>query len=149
VPELNLGALPSPSPVLLFDGECGLCNRVVRWLLRIDQRGQLRFAPLQSEVAQTYLRERGLPTGDFDSLVFAPDWNRPDAFPPQLRTAGALSAMSLVGGGWAFTAKILRLIPAPVRDLVYRLIARSRYRLFGPYRPTPLPNPAWVNRFLS
>src|SRR4051812_37486572 len=50
----------APVPVLFFDGECGLCNRVVRLLLRLDTRGRLRFAPLQGPVAQDYLRAHGL-----------------------------------------------------------------------------------------
>ncbi|HEY9156177.1 MAG TPA: DCC1-like thiol-disulfide oxidoreductase family protein [Opitutaceae bacterium] len=136
-------------PVLLFDGECGLCNRVVRWLLRVDRRGLLHFAPLQSQPAQEYLRSRGLPTRDFDSLVFVSDWNSWEAAPPRLRTNGALSAIVLVGGGWSVLAKISRCIPAPLRDLAYKVIARFRYRLFGPYKPTPLPNPSWASRFLT
>ena len=49
-------------PVLLFDGTCGLCNRCVRLLLRLDRRARLHFAPLQSAPAQAYLRTHGLPT---------------------------------------------------------------------------------------
>ena len=64
-------------PVLLYDGECGLCNRLVRLLLRSDRAGRLNYAPLQSEPAQAYLRAQGLPVTDFDSLVFVPDWNQP------------------------------------------------------------------------
>ena len=52
-------------PVLLFDGECGLCHRVVRGLLKCDRRERLRFAPLHGAAAQVWLRERGLPTTDF------------------------------------------------------------------------------------
>ena len=141
--------MPTSLPVLLFDGECGLCNRLVRWLLRIDRRGQLRFAALQSQAAQNYLRSVGLPTQDFDSLVFVPDWNNWNAAAPRLRTDGALSALALVGGGWTWLAKVLRCAPAPLRDVIYRLIARFRYRLFGAYKPTPLPNPSWANRFLK
>ena len=59
--------------LLLFDGECGLCNAVVRFLLRRDVAGRLRFARLQGEVGQATLRRLGLPTEDFDSLVFLPD----------------------------------------------------------------------------
>ena len=60
---------PDRRPVLLFDGECGLCNGVVRFLLRQDTAARLHFAPLQSGPAQEYLRAQGLPTADFDSLV--------------------------------------------------------------------------------
>ena len=83
-------------PVLLYDGNCGLCHRVVRRLLRTDRSGRLKFATLQSAPAQTYLRTRGLPTADFDSLVFVPDWDAPESAGPLLRTEGALAAAAVV-----------------------------------------------------
>jgi predicted DCC family thiol-disulfide oxidoreductase YuxK len=144
----NLQIVPQPMPVLLFDGECGLCNRVVRWLLRIDRRGQLYFTRLQSDSGQSYLRSRGLPTRDFDTVVLVPDWKDLNGEPPRFRTNGSLSALALVGGGWSTLAKLIRWVPAPIRDWVYKVIGHFRYRIFGPYKPKPLPNPNWANRFL-
>lgn len=138
---------PAPAPVLLYDGECGLCNFLVRRLLRSDKNGRLRFAPLQGEKGQAYLRVWGLPTDDFDSLVFVPDWDAPDRSEPLLRTDGALAAAAAVGGGWRWVAW-LRVLPAWLRDPFYKLVAKSRYALFGEYRPTPLPDPEWARRFL-
>ena len=135
-------------PVLLYDGECGLCNRVVRALLRSDRTGRLHYAPLQSEPAQRYLQAQGLPVRDFDSLVFVPDWNDPRPGAYQLRTGGALAAAGEVGGGWK-ALTWLRLVPAPLRDLLYKGVARTRYTLFGKYRPAPLPDPEWEKRFLA
>jgi predicted DCC family thiol-disulfide oxidoreductase YuxK len=134
-------------PVLLYDGECGLCNKAVRFLLRIDRRGRLRFAPLQGPSAQAYLRSRGLPTEDFDSMMLVPDWQRRDGADPLMRTNAALAAVKETGGPWAML-RILGVIPAPLRDLLYKVVARFRYRLFGPYRPTPLPRAEWQQRFL-
>lgn len=135
-------------PVLLYDGECGLCNRLVRMLLRSDKTGCLHYAPLQSEPAQNYLRAQGLPTKDFDSLVFVPDWNDPRAGAARLRTDGALSAAKEVGGVWRVVAG-LRILPAWLRDPAYKLIARTRYAFFGEYKPSPLPEPEWEKRFLA
>jgi predicted DCC family thiol-disulfide oxidoreductase YuxK len=137
----------APVPVLLFDGECGLCNRIVRLLLRSDRTGRLRFAPLQGAPAQAYLRARGLPTADFDSLVFVPDWSAPALHPPLLRTDGALAAAAAVGGVWRLITW-MRILPRSVRDPFYKLVARTRYALFGTYRPTPLADPSWAERFL-
>ena len=134
-------------PVLLYDGECGLCNRLVRLLLRSDKAGHLHYASLQSEPAQSYLRAQGLPTEDFDSLVFVMDWKYPLIYPPLLRTDGALAAAAEVGGIWRVVAW-LRILPAGLRDLFYKLIARTRYAIFGKYRPTRLPQPEWEKRFL-
>lgn len=136
-----------PRPVLLFDGECGLCNWCVRRLLATDRDGRLHYAPLQGESAQAYLRAHGLPTTGFDSLVFVRDWDHPGVHAPLLRTDGALAAAAEVGGIWRLVTW-LRVLPGWLRDPCYKLVARFRYTLFGAYRPSPLPNPAWARRFL-
>jgi predicted DCC family thiol-disulfide oxidoreductase YuxK len=135
-------------PVLLYDGECSLCNAVVRFLLRHDPRGRLHFAPLQSAPAQAYLRSQGLPTADFGSLVFVPDWDGqvPGAY--LLRTSGALAAFAELGGAWR-AAAWLRVIPAFLRDPFYKLVSKTRYALFGAYKPRPLADPSWEKRFLA
>lgn len=138
----------APQPVLLFDGECGLCQRIVRLLLRCDTAGRLHYAPLQSPPAQAYLRAEGLPARDFDSLVFVPDWNHPSLGRYRLRTEGALAAAHVVGGPLRLLG-LLRWIPSAWRDAAYRLIARFRFTFFGHHRPTPLNNPDWEKRFLG
>lgn len=150
--------LPSdraPAPVLLFDGECGLCNRIVRLLLRWDRHARLRFSPLQGPAAQAYLRGQGLPTQDFDSLVFVPDWPRAGESTRSsylLRTNGVIAALRMLApdsGAARFLATVISLFPAPLRDAGYRIVARCRYRLFGPWRPQPLRRPEWQARFLD
>jgi predicted DCC family thiol-disulfide oxidoreductase YuxK len=142
-----VSAEPTSQPVLFYDGQCGLCNRVVRLLLRTDRAGRLKFAPLQSAPAQAYLRQQGLPTEDFDSLVFVPDWEHPQPGAYKLRTNGALAAAAVVGGVWRLVTW-MRFLPAWLRDPFYQLVARLRYALFGEYRPSPLPDPEWAKRFL-
>jgi predicted DCC family thiol-disulfide oxidoreductase YuxK len=135
-------------PVLFFDGDCGLCNRVVRVLLRLDRRGVLRFAPLQGPAAQSYLRSHGLPTADFDSLVFVRDWSARDRPEFLLRTDGALAAARAVGGIGRALAW-LRVLPASWRDAGYRLIARWRYRIMGRWKPRAFANADYASRFLE
>jgi predicted DCC family thiol-disulfide oxidoreductase YuxK len=134
-------------PVLFYDGECGLCNWVVRFLLREDAGGRMRFAPLQSAAAQAYLRAQGLPTADFDSLVFVPDWNDQASGASRLRTAGVLSAADEIGGLWRVFS-CARVLPGVLRDGAYKVVARSRYALFGEYRGKPLAESEWGGRFL-
>jgi predicted DCC family thiol-disulfide oxidoreductase YuxK len=135
------------TPVLLYDGECGLCQRIVRVMLALDRAGRLRFAPLQGAPAQAYLRRHGLPTKDFDSLVFAPRGLH-DPTPPFTRTDGALAAVGY--GGWlGRLIATLRVLPRAWRDAAYRVIARWRYRLFGPPRPGLFDRPEWRSRFLA
>jgi predicted DCC family thiol-disulfide oxidoreductase YuxK len=135
-------------PVLLYDGKCGLCNGVVRFILRHDPNARIHFAPLQSAPAQEFLRSEGLPADDFDSLVFVPDWGNPERGAHLLRTGGAMAALAELGGAWRMVSW-LRLLPAFLRDPAYRLVARSRYALFGEYKPAPLPDPEWEKRFLA
>jgi predicted DCC family thiol-disulfide oxidoreductase YuxK len=135
--------------VLLFDGDCGLCNRIVRLLLRMDRHGKLLYAPLQGPTAQAYLRAHDLPTRDFHSLVFVPAWERRDSPAFRLRTDGALAALASTGGTGRCLAGLARMVPARGRDAAYRAVARWRYRLFGEWRPRPLPRPEWQTRFLD
>lgn len=140
---------PTPGPVLFFDGECGLCQRVVRLLLRLDRRGRLRFAPLQGPVAQAYLTTHGLPTADFETLVYVPEWSRRNAPEYLVRTAGVIAALCEAGGWGRFLAGMLGVFPPAWRDAGYRVVGRWRYRVFGPWRPRPLPRPEWAARFLE
>ncbi len=133
---------------MFFDGECALCNRIVRLLLRLDRRGVLRFAPLQGPTAQGYLRAQGLPTEDFDSLVFVPDWARRERREFLLRTDGALAAARAVGGAGRVLAWA-RVLPAVWRDAGYKLVARYRYQIWGEWTPRPLARAEWAARFLE
>lgn len=142
--------MPStPTPVLFYDGECGLCNAMMRFMLKHDRRGVLRFAPLQGPTAQAFLRAHGLPTEDFDSIVFVEDLARADtAF--WFRTTGALRALEEMGGVWRRAARIMRVVPASWRDAGYRVVARLRYRLFGRYVPSDgPPDPRRAGRVLD
>jgi predicted DCC family thiol-disulfide oxidoreductase YuxK len=139
------------APVLLYDGECGLCNRSVRFLLAIDRTGLLRFAPLQSEPGQAWLRANGLPVDDFSSLVFIRDWEGRAAGGPgayALRTDGLVAALE-AGGGIGRVLAFIRYFPRSWRDGVYRLVARIRYRIFGPWRDRPLARPEMRKRFIA
>ncbi len=138
----------TPKPVLLYDGECGLCNALMRFMLKHDRRGVLMFAPLQGPLAQVFLRARGLEAEDFDSVVFIQDMHREDT-PYFQRTAGSLRAMQEMGGGWRRLARLLGVVPVSWSNVLYRAVARTRYRIFGRYRPTPLPNPEWATRILD
>ncbi|MFA6962347.1 MAG: DCC1-like thiol-disulfide oxidoreductase family protein [Opitutaceae bacterium] len=134
--------------MLLYDGECGLCNAVMRFILKHDSRGVLMFASLQGRTGQTFLAAHGMNTTDFDSIVFIADLTRPDT-DFYLRTNGALGAMEEMGGAYRRLARVCRVVPTTWRDALYRVVARMRYQLFGEYRPKPLPNPDWARRILD
>lgn len=121
----------------------------MRLLLRLDRSGPLRFAALQGRAAQEYLRAHGLPARDFSTLVFVPDWEGPGRIGYLLRTDGVIGALRACGRGGRALAGLLDLFPTLMRDGAYRIIARWRYRIFGPWRPRPLPDPGWTSRFLE
>jgi predicted DCC family thiol-disulfide oxidoreductase YuxK len=133
-------------PVLLYDGECGLCRATVRFLLRRDRPGVLRYAALQGRFAQATLRRLGLPTEDFDSLVFLPV---ADGAVYWLRTEGVLAVLRTLGGFWAMLARIGGRVPPAWRDAAYRVVARWRHRLTGHGGPAPENEPAAAGRFIE
>ncbi len=132
--------------VLLYDGECGLCNAVVRFLLRRETSGRLKFAALQGRFGQATLERLGLPQTDFDSLVFLPEIAG-DLF--LCKTDGVAAVLKLLPGEWPRVGRGMEWVPRAVRDLAYTGVARSRYALLGTYQPTPLPEPNWVGRFID
>lgn len=121
-------ASPVRRPVLLYDGDCGLCVTLVRWLQTRRRGDRIRYLPLQSPAAQTFLVAHGLPTRDFDSLVFAAAGENSAPTRCLLRTDGLFAALSVLGGPLRGVAW-LRVVPRPIRDGIYRLIARFRHRL--------------------
>lgn len=132
-------------PLLLFDGECGLCQILLRFLLARDARAVLRYAPLQGPTAQRHLRRLGLPTADWNSLVFLPSALGEKAL---LRTDGVVAVLLLLDPPWPFWGRCLRAVPRPMRDAGYKVVARLRYALFGEYRPRSLPREDWAERVL-
>jgi predicted DCC family thiol-disulfide oxidoreductase YuxK len=139
----------APDPVLLYDGECGLCNRVVRFMLRLDRHGRLRYCRLQGPSGQEYLRAAGLPTEDFSTIVFVPDWTQRDRPVFKLRGKGIAAAL-LVCGGWGnVLGRVIAVIPTRCKDAGYSFVAGVRYRMFGPWIACPIPRPGWAKRFID
>jgi predicted DCC family thiol-disulfide oxidoreductase YuxK len=143
-------AAASAAPVLLYDGTCGLCNRAVRLLLRIDRRGALRFATLQGGPGQAWLKAHGFPTADFESMVFVRDWGTVAGSrdTPLLRSDALVAALQACGGAGRMLSWI-RIVPRPWRDAAYRVLARIRGRLFGEWKPKPLAKAVWARRFIA
>jgi predicted DCC family thiol-disulfide oxidoreductase YuxK len=169
--------LPGARHVVFYDGVCGLCDRSVQFLLARDRERVLHFAPLQGSTAAAVLgrlglgavivppataaadaapaagregpgaAEPGTDPGAPATMVFVRDEGseRERVF---VRSAGALAALEAIGGGWRL-ASWLRIVPAPLRDLVYRWVAANRYRWFGRFDTCKLPAPGVRDRFLD
>jgi predicted DCC family thiol-disulfide oxidoreductase YuxK len=133
--------------IVLYDGVCALCNRLVRFLLRFDSKNRFRYAPLQSGFAAAALRKHGLDPADLNSVTLIGDYGLPDERPYSRSDAILLAARDL-GGIWQLGAGAA-VLPKTIRDRVYDLIARNRYRMFGKYQTCPVPKPEVRAKFLN
>ena len=138
--------MPSPTnPLLLYDGVCGLCNRLVRFVLKHDLHERFRFASLQSDYAARILQRNGLELQELDSVYVV----ELPGEQPKDRSDAVILILRELGGFWRAAAAILRMFPRPMRDWGYNLVARDRYRVFGKYESCPLPEPKYQDRFLD
>jgi predicted DCC family thiol-disulfide oxidoreductase YuxK len=116
-----------PQPVLLFDAECALCRRTVRWLIRRDRHARLRFADLGGVEGRAVRAALGGGQDAPDSLILVADWSRRLEGPWFLRADGALRALAFIPDTeWAYRA--LRLVPPTWLDAAYRVVAAARRR---------------------
>jgi predicted DCC family thiol-disulfide oxidoreductase YuxK len=126
--------------VLLFDGVCTLCNGFVRFVIERDPAGRFQFAPLQSDAARRMLGAAPQPWPD--SLVLVEDGRLFTRSTAALRVARGLRFPWPLAYG--FVA-----VPRPVRDWVYDVVARNRYRWFGRRDVCMVPTPELRSRFLN
>lgn len=131
--------------LVLYDGECGLCDRSVQVLLDRDRAGVLTYAPLQGETARALLARHRLPT-ELQTVVFVRDEGTGEerAF---TRSAAAIEILRALGGAWRLAAAF-RLVPRPLRDVLYHWVANHRYGWFGRVDACRLPAPELRARFL-
>jgi predicted DCC family thiol-disulfide oxidoreductase YuxK len=118
---------------IFYDGHCGLCHRTVRFVISKDADGsQFRFAPLQGHTFESLVgaaSRAGLPDSMVVRTIDGSLLSRSEAFVHILRR---------LGGVWAIVAALVALVPRPVADAAYDLVARTRFHLFG-YRNNSCP----------
>jgi len=121
---LQTGTMIKNENILLFDGFCNLCSRLVNFIIKRDKKAKFLFVSLQSESGQSLLKKFGLPTDDFDSVVYI----RSDKY--FLNSSAVLHILKEMGGIWKLFF-IFIIIPNFISDLIYKIIAKTRYRIFG------------------
>ena len=126
--------------ILFFDGVCGLCNRAVDFVLTRDNDGTIKFAPLQGDTARQLLTPEDL--ADLNTMVL---WVGGKTY---RKSAAAVRILWRLHWGWQATGTLLWLIPLPLRNLGYTLVAKNRYRFFGKYETCRMPTAAERLRFL-
>ena len=131
-----------PERLLLFDGVCNLCNASVRFVIQRDPKARIRFAPLSSELGNTFAKQVGQTGPEPTSIVYL----RKGAVIQ--RSTAALYVARDLSGAWPLLFGFI-VVPRVLRDLVYDLIARKRYAWFGRTDQCMVPPPDMATRFLS
>lgn len=134
-------------PLLLYDGVCALCNGLVRFLLKHDRRGSLRFTPLERPLGREVLARFDLHEVP-DGVVLVTSALMADER-IYSRSEAVSVALGLLGGPWAVLGRMLSVLPRRVREVGYGMVARCRYRLFGRYDACPVPAPGQRDRILG
>lgn len=131
---------------MLFDGVCGLCSRVVQFLLARDHRGRFVFAPLQSETGRSWAARFGRDPDVLSSFYVIAGYQSPS---PRLfeRSRAALFVAGALGWPWT-AARVLRLLPRRWLDAAYNVVANNRYRVFGVREQCLMPTPEQRGRFV-
>lgn len=133
-------SLPESRPVVLFDGVCNLCNGAVNFLIDRDPAGHLRFAALQSEAGTALMARHQRPEA-LDTFILIEGDRLSD------RSSAALRVVRYLPWYWQ-PLRVFWLVPKPLRDAIYRWVARNRYRWFGKQEACRMPTPALKARFL-
>ena len=128
--------------VVLFDGVCNFCNATINFIIDHDRANRFVFAPLQSEAGQQLLRTNGLDATKLDSIVLLKDGE------VHHKSEAALQIARGLDGPWSLMYAF-RILPRFLRDFVYDVVARNRYRWFGRRDSCRMPSPELRQRFLA
>lgn len=128
--------------IILFDGICNLCNQSVQFVIKHDKANQFLFASLQSDFGQNFLKEKKLDATYFDSMVFIENNKFYTKSSAPLRIAKYLDQKV----SWL---RFFMIVPKPIRDFVYSIISKNRYRWFGKKESCWLPTPELKAKFLE
>lgn len=139
---------PAQGPhLVLYDGVCGLCNRLLQFLLVHDHRAVFNFASLQSATGKAMVARWGGDPDDLSSFYVVADFRTPE-FRVVTKSDAALFVAGELGWPWKL-ARAASLLPLAVRNRVYDVIARNRYRIFGRYEQCVIPSEASRSRFVE
>jgi len=138
----DVPSFPDDKPIIIFDGHCVLCSRFARMVLRRDKAGRFRLLPAQSPLGEALYRHYGLPTPQYETNILLEDGQA------WFKSEGSIRMLRRLGFPWSL-APVFRLLPPPVRDAAYGLVARNRLRWFGRREACYLAEPGQEDRFLS
>lgn len=133
----------SDRPLLLFDGVCNLCNNFVQTIIRNDKQRLFRFSSLQSGTGQRVLQYIQQNTGTVpDSLILLYKGKL------YFKSDAALKTASLLKGKWLLLT-VGYIVPRAIRNVIYDIVARNRYKWYGKRDECMIPTPELNSRFLD
>lgn len=127
--------------IILFDGVCNLCDSSVQFIIKRDPEGKFKFASLQSGIGQELLKKHGLKS-TINSFVLIENGK------VYVKSGAAIRICKQLYGLWKMSTVFL-VIPPFIRDSLYGVIAKNRYKWFGKKESCLFPSPEWKNRFLD
>jgi predicted DCC family thiol-disulfide oxidoreductase YuxK len=131
----------SNSDILLFDGICNLCNHMVRFIIKRDSKGKFKFSSLQSEVGRQWLMRFDISGHELESFVLIQGGKY------YIKSTAALRMLRELGVIWNLLYVFIW-FPRPLRDILYDVVAKSRYKIFGKRDACMIPTPDLQARFL-
>jgi len=128
--------------VILFDGECNLCNGVVRFIIKRDKKNVFKFASLQSAYGASVVSAHHLQSAPLETIVLV------DGETIYTQSDAVITILKSLGGVWKL-ASVFKIIPKPVRNGVYRFIAKYRYKVFGKRETCMVPTEEMKSKFIE
>jgi predicted DCC family thiol-disulfide oxidoreductase YuxK len=138
-----INSVPKNKKIVLFDGVCNLCNSAINYVIDRDKDDNFRFVALQSDLGEAIRLHLGLLKNDLDSIILY----LPEQEVYYDKSTAALHIMKEFTGIWKCST-IFYIIPKPVRDLVYRFVAKNRYKWYGKKAQCRIPSPELKAKFL-
>jgi len=129
-------------PIVVFDGVCNLCSHTVHFVVAHESAPALRFASVQSPAGSRLMRELGFDPHDAKTFILVEHGKA------YVRSEAAIRIARYLRRPWRFLS-LVRVFPRFVRDGVYDIVARNRYRWFGRRETCMVPSPALAARFLN
>ncbi len=128
--------------IVLFDGVCMLCSKIVRFIINYDKKDTFRFTAIQGEPGKNLAGDLNNPAGDPGTVILIEKGKY------YYRSAAVLRIFKKLPGGWSLLYALI-IIPAPVRDFFYKFVAKKRYGWFGRYDECLIPDDSIREKFID
>jgi predicted DCC family thiol-disulfide oxidoreductase YuxK len=139
--DASVPAFADDRAIVIFDGKCVMCSRLVQLILRRDTRFRFRLLAAQSPLGAALYRHYGLDALDYETNILIENGL------PKFKSDASIRILEQIGLPWSM-AKVGWLLPRPIRDWFYDIIARNRLRWFGAREACYVPQPEDASRFL-